>query len=103
MTRNLINLIGRSLARELDRERWLYEMRILRTIQHRHPHWYQRLLSKDFITWIKIAKRPWYFDLKTKTTVFKPCSNRAFPAIYPRDSVSKYKAIMHIDLIPKGR
>lgn len=78
MTKTLINLLGRQGARKLDKTRWICEMRILRSIHHRHPHWYNRLFSRDLFTWLSIRKKPWYFDSTTQTIVYKPLSNPLF-------------------------
>lgn len=100
MTKTLIQLLGRSAARELDKQRWICEMRILRSIQSRHPHWYQRLLSRDYATWLKIAKRPWYFDSSTRTTVYRPISKIPRSAIHPRFADSLCKAMTYVPLTP---
>ncbi len=72
MTKTMIDLLGRRLTIELDRKRWICEMSILRSIQARHPHWYQILFSRDLSLWLKIDKKPWYYDRATKTTFYKP-------------------------------
>lgn len=74
MTPKMINLLGKTLARKLAKESWCCEMRVLRSIQTRHPHWYQRLLSRDLFTWLKITKQPWYYSSTTNTIVYKPNS-----------------------------
>jgi len=76
MTQKMKNLLGKALARKLDKTRWCCEMQIIRGIQSRHPHWYQRLLSQEFVTWLRIPKQPWYFNTTTHTVVYKPLSGR---------------------------
>lgn len=74
MTTTMIKLLGRRLARELDRKRWICEMRILRSIQARHAHWICILFSHDLIAWSKIDKVVWYYDTSAKRTIYKPRS-----------------------------
>jgi len=72
MSYKLIKLLGRKEARKLDKERWIFEMRILRSIQLRHPHWYQRLFSRDILLWLKIDKTPYYYSHVHHCMFYKP-------------------------------
>lgn len=95
MKKTLINLIGRQQARKLANTQWLCELRILNAIQSKHPHWYQRLFSGQFITWLKIRKTPHYFNQVTHTTFYKPIYPASLRSNRLQDSHSLRQAVRY--------